>query len=75
MSNVYQSVKPASDNIGKLLWFTLGAQTTQLIHDNIHVGGITILDEFILNADVIEEIFNNPGSKKIKELEKRNPLR
>ena len=70
LSNVYQSVKPASDNIGKLLWFTLGAQTTQLIHDNIHVGGITILDEFILNADVIEEIFNNPGSKKIKELEK-----
>ena len=70
LSQVYQSVKPPSDNIGKLLWFTLGAQTTQLIHDNIHVGGITILDEFILNADVIEEIFNNPGSKKIKELEK-----
>lgn len=70
LSNVYQSVKPASDNIGKLLWFTLGAQTTQLIHDNIHVGGITILDEFVLDADVIEEIFNNPGSKKIKELEK-----
>lgn len=70
LSQVYQSVKPPSDNIGKLLWFTLGAQTTQLIHDNIHVGGITILDEFVLNADVIEEIFNNPGSKKIKELEK-----
>lgn len=70
LSQVYQSVKPPSDNIGKLLWFTLGAQTTQLIHDNIHVGGITILDEFVLNADVIEEIFNNSGSKKIKELEK-----
>ena len=70
LAQVYQSVKPASDNIGKLLWLTLGAQTTQLIHDNIHVGKVHTLDEFEMNADVIEDIFNNPDPKKVKQLEK-----
>ena len=70
LAQVYESVKPASDNIGKLLWLTLGAQTTQLIHDNIHVGDVHVLDEFVLDADVIEDIFNNPDQKKIKQLEK-----
>lgn len=70
LAQVYESVKPASDNIGKLLWLTLGAQTTQLIHDNIHVGDVHNLDEFVLDADVIENIFNNPDPKKTKQLEK-----
>lgn len=70
LSQVFESVKPASDNIGKLLWFTLGAQTTKLIHENIHVGDVHQLDEFILDADVIEEIFNNPDPQKAKKLEK-----
>lgn len=70
LAQVYESVKPASDNIGKLLWLTLGAQTTQLIHDNIHVGDVHTLDEFVLDADVIEDIFNNPDPSKIKQLEK-----
>ena len=70
LSQVFESVKPASDNIGKLLWFTLGAQTTQLIHENIHVGEVHQLDEFVLDADVIEEIFNNPDPKNAKKLEK-----
>ena len=70
LAHVYESVKPASDNIGKLLWLTLGAQTTQLIHENIHVGDVHILEEYVLDADVIEDIFNNPDSKKIKQLEK-----
>ncbi len=70
LAQVYESVKPASDNIGKLLWLTLGAQTTQLIHDNIHVGDVHVLDEFVMDADVIEDIFNNPDPKKIKQLEK-----
>ncbi len=70
LSQVFESVKPASDNIGKLLWFSLGAQTTKLIHDNIHVGDVHQLDEFILDADVIENIFNNPDPKNAKELEK-----
>tara|TARA_R110002167_G_scaffold91136_5_gene245202 strand:- start:459 stop:2474 length:2016 start_codon:yes stop_codon:yes gene_type:complete len=70
LAQVYESVKPASDNIGKLLWLTLGAQTTQLIHENIHVGEVHTLDEFVLDADVIEDIFNNPDPKKTKQLEK-----
>lgn len=70
MAQVYESVKPASDNIGKLLWLTLGAQTTQLIHDNIHVGDVHVLNEFIMDADVIENIFNNPDPRKVKQLEK-----
>ena len=70
LAQVFESVKPASDNIGKLLWLALGAQTTQLIHENIHVGEVHTLDEFVLDADVIENIFNNPDPRKIKQLEK-----
>ncbi|WP_111710148.1 type I restriction endonuclease subunit R [Lutibacter citreus] len=70
LSQVFESVKPASQNIGKLLWFSLGAQTTKLIHDNVHVGEVHQLDEFILDADVIENIFNNPDPKNTKKLEK-----
>lgn len=70
LAQVFESVKPASDSIGKLLWLTLGAQTTQLIHENIHVGEVHKLDEFVLDADVIEDIFNNPDPKKTKRLEK-----
>lgn len=70
LSQVFESVRPASDNVGKLLWMTLGAQTTKLIHENIHVGQIHALEEFILDADVIEDIFNNPNPKNAKKLEK-----
>ena len=70
LSQVFESVRPASDNVGKLLWMTLGAQTTKLIHDNIHVGDIHNLEEFVLDADVIEDIFNNPDPKNAKKLTK-----
>ncbi|MDC1209509.1 HsdR family type I site-specific deoxyribonuclease [Pseudomonadota bacterium] len=70
LAQVYQSVRPASDNIGKLLWLTFGAQTTKLIHENIHVGGVHSLENFIMDADVIEDIFENPDPKKVKQLEK-----
>ena len=70
LSQLYESVRPALDNIGKLLWMTLGAQTTKLIHENIHVGEIHHLEEFVLDADVIEDIFNNPDPKNTKRLEK-----
>ncbi len=70
LTQVYQSVQPAVDNIGKLLWHSLGAQTTKLIHENIHVKGIDDnMEEFILDAEVIDDIFNNPDPKKIKNLE------
>jgi len=70
LSQVYESVKPAADNIGKLLWFTLGAKTTELIHQHVHVGEVHQLEEFVLDADVIEDIFNNPDPKRGKEIEK-----
>jgi len=69
LSQIYESVRPAADNIGKLLWFTFGAQTIKLIHENIHVGPVHDLDEFVLDADVIEDIFNNPSPKNTKKLE------
>jgi type I restriction enzyme R subunit len=68
LSQVFESVRPASDNIGKLLWFTLGAQTTKLIHENIHVGEVHQLQEFVLDADVIEDIFNNPDPRNGKKM-------
>lgn len=67
---MFESVRPASDNIGKLLWFSLGTQTTKLIHENVHVGQVHHLEEFVLDADVIEDIFNNPDPKNAKKLEK-----
>jgi type I restriction enzyme R subunit len=70
LSQVFESVRPAADNIGKLLWFSLGAETTKLIHENIHVGDVHQLQEFMLDADVIEDIFNNPDPKNAKKLEK-----
>jgi type I restriction enzyme R subunit len=70
LSQVFESVRPASDNIGKLLWFSLGAETTKLIHENVHVGDVHQLQEFMLDADVIEDIFNNPDPKNAKKLEK-----
>jgi type I restriction enzyme R subunit len=70
LSQVFESVRPASDNIGKLLWFSLGAQTTKLIHENIHVGEVHQLEEYVLDADVVEDIFNNPDPKNAKKLEK-----
>jgi len=71
LSQVYQSVQPAVDNIGKMLWFAFGAQTTKLIHENIHVGDLhDDLEEFIMDADVIDDLFNNPDPEKTKVLEK-----
>lgn len=69
LSQIYVSVKPSSDHVGKLLWLTLGAQTTQLMHDHITVGEVHSLEEFVLDADVIENIFNNPSPKEAKRIE------
>jgi len=70
LSEVYESVRPAADNIGKLLWFTYGAQTTKLIHENVHVDKIHDLEEFLMDAQVVDDIFNNPNGKNVKRLEK-----
>lgn len=69
LSQVYASVKPSSDHTGKLLWLSLGAETTRLMHENISVGEVHALEEFILDADVIENIFNNPDPKEARRIE------
>lgn len=69
LSQVYASVKPSSDHTGKLLWMTLGAETTRLMHEHISVGEVHNLEEFILDADVIENIFNNPDPKEARRIE------
>ena len=49
LSQVYISVKPSSDDNGRLLWHILGAQTTALIHEHIHVTGINNeMEEMVL---------------------------
>ncbi|WP_407506319.1 type I restriction endonuclease subunit R [Elizabethkingia miricola] len=69
LSQIYASVKPSSDHTGKLLWLTLGAETTRLMHENISVGEVHDLEEFILDAEVIENIFKNPDPKEARKIE------
>ena len=64
MSQVYISVKPSSDDNGRLLWHALGAQTTALIHEHIHVSGINNdMEEVILDAEVIDELMHKKDPK------------
>ena len=51
-------------------WYSLGDQVEKLMQENIHVGEIHDMKEYVLDADVIEEIFNNPSGAKAKQLEK-----
>lgn len=69
LSQVYISVKPASDDNGRLLWHALGAQTTALIHGHIHVSGINHdMEEMILDADVIDELMNKKDPKQAQKV-------
>lgn len=64
LSQVYTSVRPATDDHGRLLWHALGAQTTALIHEHIHVDGISDdMNEMVLDAEVIEDLMHkkDPG--------------
>lgn len=70
LSQVFESVRPPGDNLGKLLWISLGAQTTKLMHEGMKVGEVHTLEEYRLDADVIENIFNNPDPANAKKLEK-----
>lgn len=61
LSQVYESVKPASGN-GKLLWHALGAKTIDLIHQNTHLEGVSDdLDALIMDADLIEAVEEAKG--------------
>ena len=69
MSQVYTSVKPSSDDNGRLLWHALGAQTTALIHEHIHVSGINHdMDEMILDAEVIDDLMNKKDPKQAEKV-------
>ena len=69
LSQVYTSVKPGSDDNGRLLWHALGAQTTALIHEHIHVTGINHdMEEMVLDAEVIDDLMNKKDPKKAKEV-------
>ena len=72
LSNVYASVKPTGpEAVGKLLWMAFGAQTTKLIHENIHVENIhDDLEMMILDENVMDDLINTKNPKKIKQLEK-----
>ena len=68
LSQVYLSVKPTSDDNGRLLWHALGAQTTQLIHEHVHVDGISHdMEELVLDAKVIDDLMNK---KDVREAER-----
>jgi type I restriction enzyme R subunit len=71
LSQVYLSVKPTSDDNGRLLWHALGAQTTKLIHEHIHVDGISHeMEEMVLDAKVIDELMNNKDPKEAQRIMK-----
>lgn len=65
LSQVYSSVKPTSDDTGRLLWHAFGAQTTKLIHEHVHVSGINHeMEEMVLNAEVIDDLMNREDKNK-----------
>ena len=71
LSQVYLSVKPTSDDNGRLLWHALGAQTTKLIHAHIHVDGISHdMAEMVLDANVIDELMNNKDPQEAQRMMK-----
>lgn len=69
LTQVYISVKPVSDDHGRLLWMALGAQTTQLIHEHIHVDGINEdMEEMVLDAVVIDDLMNKKDPREAEKL-------
>lgn len=69
LAQVFISVKPASDDNGRLLWHALGAQTTVLIHEHIHVTGINHdMEEMVLDADVIDNLMNKKDPNQAKKV-------
>lgn len=71
LSQVYLSVKPSSDDNGRLLWHALGAQTTQLIHEHVHVDGISHdMEELVLDAKVIDDLMNKKDPREAERVMK-----
>jgi type I restriction enzyme, R subunit len=69
LSQVYTSVKPPSGDNGRLLWHALGAQTTALIHEHIHVSGINKeMEEVVLDAEVIDDLMKKKDPKQAEKV-------
>lgn len=69
LSQVYTSVRPATDDHGRLLWHALGAQTTDLIHEHVHVDGIVDdMEEMVLDAELIDELMHKNDPKDAQKL-------
>ncbi len=69
LSQVYLSVRPTSDDNGRLLWHALGAQTMALIHEHIHVTGINQdMEEMVLDAEVIDNLMNKKDPKEAEKI-------
>jgi type I restriction enzyme R subunit len=69
LSQVYISVKPAADDNGRLLWHALGAQTTALIHEHIHVSGINHdMEQMVLDAEVIDDLMHKKDPKEAEKV-------
>lgn len=69
LSQVYLSVKPPVDTSGRLLWHALGAQTTKLIHEHVHVDGISHdLDTLELNPEMIDSLEKKSDMKEAERV-------
>jgi type I restriction enzyme, R subunit len=69
LSQVYTSVKPPADANGRLLWHALGAQTTALIHEHIHVSGVSHeMDELVLDAAVIDDLMTTQNPREAERV-------
>jgi len=69
LSQVYTSVKPSADDNGRLLWHALGAQTTKLIHEHIHVDGINRdIEEIVLDARVIDGLMHKKDPREAQRI-------
>lgn len=71
LSVVYESVRPSND-IGHLIWSTLGPKTIELIQENVTAIGVTgDVDVLEADADIIEKFINDKekAKKDAKKLE------
>jgi type I restriction enzyme R subunit len=69
LTDVYRSVQPPSGS-GKLIWHALGAKTSELIAQHVHVDVIRDdLETIVLDADVLEDVLLNPNPDQTKEIE------
>ncbi len=70
LTQVYESVKPPSADTGRLLWHALGAQTTEIMHRNMHVHRVSDdLEKIILDAELIESLTSINQETKKQEVE------